>query len=535
MPSVDAEGSSGSGWRSWAQAGPVGTSIVLGSVVFVAATFFFFFDLIGGGAFSLLLLPVVLAGGLRGRHAGVAVALVMQVFSTYVAYRLGNGVGRSMAAGAVSTLPVLLLGYGVGRFRDLTLDLRRSHENAQREMAERKRLEEERRQLDLKLQEAQKMEALGILAGGIAHDFNNLLTGVLGNVGVVAEAVEPGTAAHEALADIEAASRRAADLAKQMLAYSGRGKFAVARVDLGALVRETCALARASISKKTRVTVDVEEGLPAVEADATEMHQVALNLIINAAEALEDGDGDVRVRVTSGSPEAAVRPTFHNGHELSDGPYVSVEVADTGIGVSEETKARMFDPFFSTKFAGRGLGLSAVLGIVRGHRGAIRVDSTPGRGTTVTVLLPVAEGAPSERPVEEALVAPAAAATGTVLVVDDEPMVLRVVNRILRQEGFTVLEAANGREALDLYRSKGDEIDVILLDMTMPVMDGEETLKALRALDPKAKVVLSSGFAEEEVVANLVAASAQGFLQKPYKQEGLLAEVRRVLEGPAPH
>jgi len=390
------------------------------------------------------------------------------------------------------------------------------------DVTERKAADEALREAEARLRDTQRLESLGVLAGGIAHDFNNLLMGVLGNASLALADLQPGAAAHGAVQDVIASARRAADLTRQLLAYSGRGKFVLERLDLSALVRESAQLLSAAISRKATVTYACAEALPEVEGDATQLRQVAMNLLANASDALGDRPGTVAVRTALVQADRArLDRTFHGG-ELPPGPYVLLEVQDTGSGMDGATIRRMFDPFFTTKVHGRGLGLAAVLGIVRGHQGALEVESDPGRGTSVRVLLPPARAAASaRRPGADG----AAAALG-VLLVDDEEVVRRATGRMLARDGCRVELAENGRRALAILEERRAGIDVVVLDLTMPEMSGEETLTHLRARWPDLPVVLMSGYTEG---ARRAADGPTLFLPKPFAHEELQEAFRRVL------
>ena len=405
----------------------------------------------------------------------------------------------------------------------------------ERKQAEQKalRAEEERRKLELSVLQAQKLESLGVLAGGIAHDFNNLLTSILGNADLALGALSPSSPARGFLDDIECASRRAADLCRQMLAYSGKGRFVIQPISLNELVSEMGQLLSVSTSKKATLIHSFAAHLPSVMADATQIRQVAMNLITNASEAIADREGTITLRTgTLSCDRAYFADAIGDSERHVPGLHVFLDVSDTGIGMDAETLSRIFDPFFSTKFAGRGLGLAAVLGIVRGHKGALKVSSEQGKGTTFRVLLP-AHGAAAE-PGEAR---PAAAGDfrghGLVLVADDEAAVRALVRTILERAGFRVVTAVDGREALELYKQHGREIRLVVLDMTMPQLDGEACFLALRELDPDAKIVMTSGYSEQEVVAHFVGKGLAGFVQKPYKADVLLGKIRDVLQGAA--
>lgn len=387
----------------------------------------------------------------------------------------------------------------------------------------------ERKRTEERLLQAQKAESLAVLAGGIAHDFNNLLVGILGNAGLALAELPPESPVRGTVEEIQAAGQRAADLARQMLAYSGRGKFVVQPLNLNGLVEEMVHLLRASMGKGVQLALDLAPGLPAVRGDATQLRQVLMNLVLNASDAIGGGEGTVRVgtRVEAGSATllagAVVAPVVPAGR------YVVLEVEDTGVGMDHETLGRIFDPFFTTKFTGRGLGLAAVLGIVRGHEGAIAVTSEPGRGTRFRVMLPAVED-PAASP-EARSAGDGWRGSGAVLVADDEATVRGVTARALRLLGFEVVEAADGQEAVERFRESPGRFAVVLLDMTMPRLNGAEALRVIRELDPAAKVVLMSGYTEQDAAAQAGAGGFSGFLQKPYELDTLRRVVRGVLEG----
>jgi PAS domain S-box-containing protein len=394
-----------------------------------------------------------------------------------------------------------------------------------------KRAEREKLAIERQLLEAKKLESLGVLAGGIAHDFNNLLTAVLGNASLIRQALRPDHTAQLQLQHIENAARRAADLCAQMLAYAGKGKFVTTPVDPSALVRDTTALLQVSVAKGTRLQLDLAEKLPPVLADATQLRQIIMNLVLNAADAIgERADGLIRIGTMAGQLPAGYFQTAVQKPPLPAGHYVILEISDNGSGMTPETLARIFEPFFTTKFSGRGLGLSAVLGIIRGHRGALFVESQPGAGTTFRVALPAhePEAAASQEP-------PAAATTagaplrGRVLLVDDEHTVRQVAATVLTRHGVRVLQAADGNEALQLCRERTHAFDLILLDLTMPGLSGEETLRQLRVFDQRQKVVVMSGYSEVETMRRCASLGVAGFLAKPFEIDTLLSRVRQHL------
>ncbi len=411
-----------------------------------------------------------------------------------------------------------------------------------RDITERKQAEEERRQLEERMRQNQRLESLGLLAGGIAHDFNNLLSTILGNAGLARHRVAASDPVAGNLEDIETAATRAADLTQQMLSYSGRGQFIVESCDLSKMVEEMTQLLGVSISKRADLRCDLPDSLPAIEADRSQLQQVVMNLIINASEALGDEVGEIVARTGVMQAGREALAACELGEELEAGPYVFVEVADTGCGMDEETRAKIFDPFFSTKFVGRGLGLAAVLGIVRGHQGALSVSSRPGEGSIFRVLFPVSAAAIEAGAAVEAAVPAGATAdrpaslddydeSGTVLVVDDEPAVRGMVSSALEVLGFQVLNAGDGEQAVDVFRQNAGEIDLVLMDMTMPRMDGREAFLKIRDLRADARVILSSGYSEQDALRELHGERPLGFLQKPYDLTALANEVRSALGG----
>ena len=399
------------------------------------------------------------------------------------------------------------------------------------DITERKQTEGRQKNFEAKLQQAQKLESLGVLAGGIAHDFNNLLMGVLGNAEIALLELPPESPARGDPQHITTAALRAAELTKQMLAYSGKGKFVVQGLHLSKLVEEMAELLQVSISKKVVLKYNFGDKLSTIEADAAQIRQVVMNLIINAAEAIGEKSGVVTVSTSVIEADRSYLSETYLDENLPEGYYVCLEVADTGCGMDEQTRQKIFDPFFTTKFTGRGLGLAAVLGIVRGHGGALKIYSQPQRGTTFKLLFPS-----SQQPVEEA-VGPSATeqewrGSGVILVVDDEETVRIAAKIMLERRGFTVLTAEDGRAALEVFRSRVDEIVVVLLDLTMPRLDGEETFRELRRIRPDVRVIISSGYNEQETTSRFAGKGLAGFLQKPYGIRPLGEKIRQVLGSP---
>jgi PAS domain S-box-containing protein len=365
------------------------------------------------------------------------------------------------------------------------------------------------------LQQAQKMEGVGVLAGGIAHDFNNLLTGIMGGLSLVKSSLPVDDATYPMVELAEQSSMRAAELVAQLLAYAGKGKFIVTRFDFSALVAEMLPLITASIPRTVRLELLLPPGLPWIEADASQIRQIVMNLVINGAEAIGPEGGTVRV--SSGVPES--------------GTDVFMEVKDSGSGMSEATQAKMFDPFFTTKFTGRGLGLAAVSGIVRGHKGKMKVDSIPGQGTTFTVSFPAVPAEPP-KPVSAPKLVTIPRGTGTILVVDDEPALRKMAGMILENSGYSVLAAMDGREAVAVFRQNAAEIAAVLLDMTMPVMGGHEAFSLIREIHPGVPIIMSSGYSETFAREELGQDAEAGFVQKPYTAATLVKSIQEALAVP---
>ena len=397
------------------------------------------------------------------------------------------------------------------------------------DVTERVEVEAARRQLEAQMQEAQRLESLGVLAGGIAHDFNNLLVGILGNAGLAALELPPGSPTRLLIDQIEIAARRAAELTKQMLAYSGRGQFVVRLLDMREVVRDTATLLESAISKNVKMTFEFADDLPSVRADVAQMRQLIMNLITNASDAIGEAPGEIAVRIGARAIGAAELAGYTLSEGLTESTYVSIEVADDGSGMDAETLAKIFDPFFTTKFSGHGLGLAAVLGIVRGHHGAIKVWSELAKGSRFSLLLPAVEDEPA--PVDEASLDLSWTGSGTVLVVDDEEIVRRAARRILGNGGLKIVEASNGQEALEIFRNEPGAYQVALVDLVMPGMTGAELVEALRVLRPDLPVVFSSGYDARALAESAGRGAKTSFLEKPYRAQDLLNSVRLAMTG----
>jgi nitrogen-specific signal transduction histidine kinase/CheY-like chemotaxis protein len=404
-------------------------------------------------------------------------------------------------------------------------------------IAESKQAEQEKLALERQVQHAQKLESLGVLAGGIAHDFNNILMAILGNADLALDGLSPNSLVHANLQEVVRASKRAAELVKQMLAYSGKGRYVIESIDSGRLIEEMARLVEASISKKAVLKYKIAENLPTFDGDVTQIRQIIMNLIINASEAIGDKSGVITLSTGAMDCDRAYLNDINEVQRASlyeplpEGVYTFFEVADTGCGMDAKTIEKIFDPFFTTKFTGRGLGMSAVLGIVRGHKGALKIYSEVGKGTTFKVLFPANELSDNGFAVRRKDEAEGKdwCGSGTVLVVDDEEAVCAVGKQMLEHMGFSVLAASDGHEALKVYREHTDEIVCVLLDLTMPYMDGEEAFRAMQRLHPDVTVILCSGYNEQEATQRFAGKGPAGFIQKPYNMAALRERLTEVL------
>jgi two-component system, cell cycle sensor histidine kinase and response regulator CckA len=402
-------------------------------------------------------------------------------------------------------------------FRWLVRDI-----SAQRQLTDELRLREEAARREAEASEAgarhvQKLESIGVLAGGIAHDFNNLLHVILGNADLARLHVPAESPAREHLDEVVHATQRAGELTQQLLVYSGRGAVEIRHLDLSEEVREMAILLRTAISKQATLVWDLSPDLPAITADPTQVRQVVMNLITNASDALGDAPGGITLR--TGLVEDVSADEAH--------PFVFLEVSDTGCGMDTDTLQRIFDPFFSTKFTGRGLGLAAVMGIVESHHGHVRIRTAPGDGTTFRILFPAVPDSADREPGR--LSVPQWRGRGTVLVVEDEEGVREVVGRMLERLGFQVITAEDGIEALQRLDHHGGAMAAVLLDLSMPRMGGPEVLQQIRERRPEAPIILMSGYTEQEVASKLLGPEgAVAFLQKPFLPEDLTSVLRDV-------
>lgn len=416
------------------------------------------------------------------------------------------------------------------RVRERTEALFIKNKELSKEMAERHSMEQAQLRMQDRMQQAQKLESLGLMAGGIAHDFNNILMTVLGNVELARLETPAGSPLHEYLKDIDKASCRAAELARQMLLYSGRGHATIEGIELNDMVRDMAGILKVSLGKRVQMVFELEPGIPSIDGDLTQMRQVLMNFIINASDAIGENSGQITVRTGEIQCDQAMCASLWLKEEnLPEGKYVFMDVLDTGCGMDAATVKRIFDPFFTTKFTGRGLGLAAVLGIIKGHHGAINVTSEKGKGSQFRVLLPVGQRGvrkecpkPTEEPSDWR-------GEGTILLADDEAPVRSLARRMLMRSGFSVLEACDGNEAIEIFKAQSHRISCVMLDMTMPDVNGKEAFEAIEKIDPSAKIVLCSGYMEEDMAAKFPDWHAAGFLQKPYKYEALISLLRRIM------
>lgn len=398
------------------------------------------------------------------------------------------------------------------------------------DVTDKKTAAEERLNLERQMLHVQKLESLGVLAGGIAHDFNNLLTGILGNAELAQRSLKDDPKTEKFITKVIKGSMQASNLTQQMLAYSGKGQFLLKSVNLSLLVEEMSQLFEVSISKKAVLKYDFHPDLPVIEADSAQIQQIIFNLIINASESIGDVGGVITVTTNKVYCDDLYLASTYLNDRLPAGMYVYLEVTDNGRGMTAETQKKIFDPFFTTKFTGRGLGLAAVLGIVRGHRGAIKIYSEEGVGTTFRVLFPM-----SDRAVHKVESAPPAThwqSNGMVLVVDDDRGVRDLSRALLEEMGFTVITAKDGRGGVEQFQKEADNLRFVLLDMTMPNLNGEDAFSEMRAINNNVPIILTSGYSEEMATNRMAQHEALKFIQKPYSYEKLQFLVQQIVQAP---
>ncbi len=398
-----------------------------------------------------------------------------------------------------------------------------------RDITERKHSEEERKQLEQQFQQAQKLESLGILAGGIAHDFNNILAVIICNCSLL---LQRPLMVEQLVPEIDTAAQRAADLCRLMLIYAGKAQPIPTKFNIKTLVEEMVNMLKATLNQNVTITLDLSAEIPSINADSNQIRQVAMNLIINASEAIGTEQGAIAVSLALVVIEAGQSDKDYLGKAITPGSYVCLNVTDNGCGMDEATIRRIFEPFYTTKFTGRGLGMSAVLGIIKAHNGALQLTSQQGFGTTFKVYLPVQGSEPvgellphvSEMPWQ---------GSGTILLVEDEPQLGMVAKALIQALGFTVLEAANGKIALELYQKNAAYITLVLTDIGMPVMDGYELIHELKTVNPELPIIVSSGFGDAEVTSRIHETIA-GVVSKPYSFDQLRNVLKSVVDKTAP-
>lgn len=395
-------------------------------------------------------------------------------------------------------------------------------------MLERKKLEAEHARLERQVQHAQKLESLGVLAGGIAHDFNNLLMGILGNADVALIDIPDTSPARRRIMAIKEAGKRASELCDQLLGYSGRGQFIIEPMQVNTLVADMANLLEVSISKKVDIRYDFQKDLPLIEADGAQLQQVVMNLITNASDAIGDAEGVIRLRTGVVLGTRGYLADAYIAEDLEEKEYVFIEVTDTGSGMDEETVASIFDPFFTTKATGRGLGLAAVLGIIRAHGGTIKLKSEPGRGTTFTVLFPVGGVQQLKQRPKESQMDENWQAGGRILIVDDEELVCDISKAMLSRSGFDVDAAESGREAIRILNENPEVYCLVILDMTMPDMNGHEVFREIRTIT-QAPILLATGYAEQDTMSHFQPGDLAGFIHKPYERNALLRKIKGIL------
>ncbi len=401
------------------------------------------------------------------------------------------------------------------------------------DITERKRAEKRRIEFEAQVQQTQKLESMGLLASGIAHDFNNLLMGVLGPASMLSMDLPADSPHLEVVQQISKSAQDAKELCKQLLAYTGKGHIQTALLDINALITEMTPLLKLSISKRAKLQIDLAPVLPAVCGDSAQLHQIVMNLVINASEAIGEHNGRIEVRTGKMQCDKNFFYALPGNEELKEGEYVYIRVSDTGCGMDRDVRTKVFDPFFTTKVEGRGLGLAAVYGIARSHQGAVKVQSEPGRGTTFRVLLPASEERMQEKvaPVHDSHL-PQWHHSGTALIVDDETMVRKMACAMLKRIGFEVLSAENGEQGVQEFQAHSDTLTLVLLDMTMPTMSGLEAFKAMKKIRTDVPIVFTSGYNEEEITEEIAAEELAGFIQKPYQARELTEVLKKIFESP---
>jgi signal transduction histidine kinase/CheY-like chemotaxis protein len=397
------------------------------------------------------------------------------------------------------------------------------------DITSRKRAEAEKQELEQQLQHTQKLESLGVLSGGIAHDFNNILAIIKGNCSL---ATMDSENTENYINEIDKASDRAAALCRQMLAYAGKAQLTMTQVNMWMIVDEMATMLKSTLPPNAVIKPDLSTNITFINADASQLRQIVMNLIINASEAIGNKQGEIRILLANSTVSAGQSEKDYNGKAILPGKYVLLEVTDNGCGMDEETKLRIFEPFYTTKFTGRGLGMSAVLGIIKSHGGALQLFSQLGQGTTFKVYLPVpVKDSTGDENQNQSVPSTLLKGSGTILLVEDEDQVRLIAKALLKHFGFTVLEAVNGKEALELYKRNTTNITLVMTDMGMPIMDGYELFYELKKLNPELPIIVSSGYGDAEVGSRLGTDNIAGIISKPYGPDQLRDVLKSVVEG----
>ena len=393
----------------------------------------------------------------------------------------------------------------------------------------RRQVEHEKHELEQQFQQTQKLESLGVLAGGIAHDFNNILAIIMGYSALIKMDYET---AEENIPQIEKAAERAAALCRQMLAYAGKATLTQTQVNMWMLVDEMVNMLKTTIPQNVVIKAELSTDIPFIMGDASQIRQIAMNLIINASEAIGKEQGEIKVLLTKATVTTGQSDKDYHGKVIPPSVYVCLEVTDTGCGMDEETKWRIFEPFYTTKFTGRGLGMSAVLGIIQAHNGSLQLFSEQGKGTTFKVYLPVkTSGSDKDEYQKQPDTSAPWLGSGTILLVEDEEPIRIIAKALLKKIGFTVVEAVNGKEALELYQKNVTDITLVMTDMGMPVMDGYELFHELKKLNPELPIIVSSGYGDAEVSSRIDIDDIAGLISKPYNPNQLREVLKGIVEG----
>lgn len=398
------------------------------------------------------------------------------------------------------------------------------------DITERKREEERKMKMQQNLLEIQRLESLGLLASGIAHDFNNILMAIIGNLELTMLDIPFDCPTYFNLEQALKASLRASDLVRQILAYCGKGKYMVCNININDIIENNLEFFKTTISKNIKFELDLQKELPLINADASQITQLLINLITNASEAIDKKDGIIKLKTGSSYFDESILSKNHFADKINEGIYVLIEISDNGIGMDENTLQKICDPFFTTKFFGRGLGMAAVAGIIKSHNGTLFIESEPDKGTKIKVLLPIATSEITEKNISKKEEIKSDKFTGTILIVDDEKAIRDTLAKITEFLGFKPLLAKDGFEAIEILKKYLDQISCVLLDYTMPKMDGVDTFKKLLEIKADIKVIFTSGYTEEDATKDINGLTPAAFLQKPYRLEQLKEILNLILQ-----